>query len=53
MTPLTREMVLQAIAKNPELASSLAKGKALGQFTRQTASGIANMADDANRAFGL
>ena len=52
MTPLEREMVLQAIAKNPELASSFAKGKALGQFTKQTASGIGNMADDANRAFG-
>ena len=48
----SREIFLQALAKNPELMQSFLKGQAVGQFARQTASGIGKMADDANRAFG-
>jgi hypothetical protein len=49
MTPLERDLLLKAIQNNPELLSSYAKGKALGGFTKQTLSGIGNMADDANK----
>ena len=49
MTPLERDLLLKAIQNNPDLLSSYAKGKALGGFTKQTLSGIGNMADDANR----
>lgn len=52
MTPLERDLLLKAIQNNPELLSSYAKGKALGGFTKQTLSGIGNMADDANRVMG-
>ena len=52
MTPLERDLLLKAIQNNPDLLSSYAKGKALGGFTKQTLSGIGNMADDANRVMG-
>lgn len=52
MTPLERDLLLKAIQNNPDLLSSYAKGKALGGFTKQTLSGIGNMADDANKIMG-
>ena len=53
MTPLERDLLLKAIQNNPDFMSSFAKGKALGGFTKQTLSGIGNMADDANKIIGV
>ena len=52
MTPLERDFLLKAIQNNPDFMRNFAKGKALGGFTKQTLSGIGNMADDVNRVMG-
>jgi len=53
MNQLEKELLLQAIRNNPEFASKFAQGRVLGSAARQTLTGIGNMADDANRIFGL